>query len=83
MNYEIVREKNAPGARAANKHIEFDEIEDKPLFNDVAGYECAEKQITRNALLGQMSGLSETEFAPGADITKGDCIAALVKVCRL
>ena len=83
MNYEIVREKKAPGARAANKHIEFDEIEVKPLFNDLAGYEWAEKQITRNALLGQMSGISETEFAPGADITKGDYIAALVNVCRL
>ncbi len=83
MNYEIVREAKYQGARGANTHIVYEQVEVKPLFDDLKGYEWAEKQITRDVLLGNMSGVSETEFAPGAAITKGDFTAAAVNVCKL
>ena len=83
MNFEIVRDKRIDGTRKANEHIVYDQIEVKPLFNDLSGYEWAEKAITRNCLLGDMTGISETEFAPGSEITRGDFVSAAVKACKL
>ena len=77
MNYEIVRE-NKNGIGKANAHIEFEQPEIKPLFDDLDGYEWAQKQITRNVLQGIMRGISETSFSPGNSITKGDFTAAVI-----
>lgn len=77
MNYEIVRE-NKNGTGKANAHIEFEQPEIKPLFDDLDGYEWAQKQITRNVLQGIMKGTSETSFSPENNITKGDFTAAVV-----
>ena len=81
MNYEIVR---SPGGKGkANEHIVYKQIEVKPLFEDLGGYEWAEKAITRNCLLGDMTGVSETTFAPEASITRSDFVAAVVNACKL
>lgn len=80
MNYEIVR---TSGNGKKNEHIVYEQLEVKPLFTDLAGYEWAEKAITRNCLLGDMTGVSDTTFAPGANITRGDFVAAVVNACRL
>ena len=80
MNYEIVR---TSGSGKKNEHIVYEQLEVKPLFTDLAGYEWAEKAITRNCLLGDMTGVSETTFAPGANITRGDFVDAVVNACKL
>ena len=82
MNYEVVR--TAEGAqRTANEHIVYEQLEVKPLFDDLAGYEWAQKAITRNVITGYMTGISESEFAPGADITRGDFIASVISACKI
>lgn len=80
MNYEIVR---TSGSGKKNEHIVYEQLEVKPLFTDLAGYEWAEKAITRNCLLGDMTGVSETTFAPGAEITRSDFVATVVNACKL
>lgn len=82
LNYEIVRTKKAE-KRGKNEHIEFKYIDVKPLYNDLAGYEWAEKQITRMGLLDVIGGTSDTTFSPGAPITRAAFIDAIVKAVDL
>ena len=77
MNYEIVREKKYNGSRGPNEKIVFSENKVEPLFDDLIGYEWAEKQITRNALQKIMKGISEKEFGPGEYITKEELVTSL------
>lgn len=82
MNYEVVRTNKAE-VRGANKHIVYEQPEYKPLFNDTEGYDWAKRKIERVVMTENMSGVSETTFEPGANITKGDFTAAVVKACKL
>lgn len=83
MNYEVVRTKRANGARGANEHIVYEQVELKPLFDDLEGFDWAARKISRNAMLGYMGGVSETSFAPGANITRGDFISAVINSTKL
>ncbi|HWR61147.1 MAG TPA: S-layer homology domain-containing protein, partial [Clostridia bacterium] len=48
-------------------------------FNDIRGYEWAEKQIEVLAAKGIMNGRTEKQFEPSADITRAEYIGALVR----
>lgn len=83
MNYEVVRETKDGTKRSANEHIVYEQLEVKPLFNDLAGFEWAQDKITRIALMGDMSGVSDELFAPGATVTRGDYVSAVMSACKL
>ena len=52
---------------------------EKPAFSDMAGYEWAADAVSYLRERGVVSGVSETEFAPAANIKRGDFILMLVR----
>jgi hypothetical protein len=52
-------------------------------FNDISSYAWAKMQIEVLASKGVINGLSDTTFAPSADITRADFIILLVKALGL
>ena len=56
---------------------------EKADFTDMAGYEWAAEAVSYLRDKGVVSGVSETEFAPGANIKRGDFILMLVRAFKL
>lgn len=59
---------------------EKQEIVDVPNFEDLKGYDWAKEAIERLAGLGIIRGTSETTFNPGANISRGDFVALLMRM---
>lgn len=60
-------------------------IEDaKPLtpFDDMLNYDWAEKAVGVMATLGVTEGIADTSYYPGQDITRGEFITMLMRVCK-
>lgn len=60
-------------------------IEDtKPLtpFDDMFGYDWAEKAVGVMATLGVTEGIADTSYYPAKDITRGEFITMLMRICK-
>lgn len=60
-------------------------IEDtKPLtpFDDMLGYDWAEKAVGVMATLGITEDIADTSFYPGQNITRGEFVTMLVRICK-
>lgn len=61
-------------------------IEDTPPltpYDDMLGYEWAEKAVAVMVELGVLEDIADESFYPGENITRGDFITMLVRVCKL
>ncbi len=61
-------------------------IEDTPAltpYDDMLGYDWAEKAVGVLAKLGVLEDIADESFYPGQNVTRGDFITMLVRVCKL
>lgn len=52
-------------------------------YNDMFGYDWAERAVSVLYQLGALENIADESFLPGGNVTRGDFVTMLVKVCSL
>ncbi len=52
-------------------------------YDDMLGYDWAEKAVSVMYQLGALENIADESFLPGENVTRGDFVTMLVKVCAL
>lgn len=79
LHYEIIRVKRFEGPRGPNPKVVLGDNTVEPLYDDLQGYEWAEKQIIRMSLQDFISGTSDKKFNPAGFISKADYVGMIVR----